>query len=268
MGDTTPSETPSTDALPKMDAAADADADATVIADTPAEPPAEPPAERAEAPAADADDSSPMYLPYGRKVYSVPGENIITARYKPIYVETGDEIGKLLASKSYAQWRELGLKARSLIVVRATIGGAEKYAIYASIAVRETVNDTDDAQTLRFMPPVVRAGMLKELEALTSEKKKKVPELFGVNFEDKQLNPVEAGWTELTQVLVTDKPKPTKPVTKRKMAEIEGETSSQPEREEPVAAPDRDARTLAFSESMVVLPRSIFEEYAAAFYKR
>ena len=208
------------------------------------------------------------FLSYMKKAYLVPSDAILTAKFKPIFVEAPDDINSLLNSKSVNQWTEK-LRLKNIMAVHADVDGTPRYALYTSVAVRGSTEDADDARTLRFIPPVVVKNVLKDIHEIDDEKKKRVPELFKHTFEEKQINPVAAGWGELQHVLVSNKPKQ-KPA-KRKSAE--------PPEEEPVPArskknesadeaPRYTGTTYSISETHHLVPDHFYKELIAAYLKR
>ena len=210
------------------------------------------------------------FVSYMKKAYLVPSDAILTAKFKPIFVEEPDEINSLLNSKSAGHWRNSGLRIRTMVVVRAEIDGVSKYALYASVAVKDSAEDADDARTLRFIPPVVTKSVLKELEGLSEEKKERMPELFTHTFEDKQLNPVEAGWGELNHVLVSNKPK--QKAAKRKAAEP-CEEERAPVRAKEESEPGHGATlnpesVVRISETHHIVPDYFYKQLVAAYFKR
>lgn len=209
------------------------------------------------------------FVSYMKKAYLIPSDAILTAKFRPIYVEKPDDINSLLNSKSAGHWRNSGLRIRTMVVVHAEIDGASKYALYASVAVEDSAEDADDARTLRFIPPVVTKSVLKELEGLSEEKKERMPELFTHTFEDKQLNPVEAGWGELNHVLVSNKPK--QKAAKRKASEAPEEERA------PVRAKEDESgsgvtynpeSTVRISDTHHLVPDHFYKDLLAAYFKR
>ena len=209
------------------------------------------------------------FLSYMKKAYLVPSDAILTAKFKPIFVEAPDDINSLLNSKSVSQWTEK-LRLKNIMAVHADVDGAPRYALYTSVAVRGSTEDADDARTLRFIPPVVVKNLLKDIHELDDEKKKKVPELFKYTFEDKQINPVAAGWGELQHVLVSNKPKQ-KPV-KRKATEPPEEehtpVHTKQKAETGSSATYNPETTIRISETHHLVPDHFYKDLLAAYFKR
>ena len=163
--------------------------------------------------------NSRFIVQYGKIAYKPPAKAILYgSESEPVIVENGETIGKIINSKSKAQWACVSYT--NVVIVEDNMSNECMYALLA------TNEDTDDDVILRAIPQAISAEKVAKWVENDDFDVSEYSSLATFSQSEKsQINPKTAGWTVMNEAPTScvKKAKVEKPATPAKRDREESE---------------------------------------------